>query len=533
MDWRAGLILALILVFMGWFFWITKLGLDWTRLEDLVSRVLNELRRRCAMNVVARNIRSYFGEFGLLLKLPREFWAIQALNLFWSLAYFAIATFGSIHMSQDVGFSDEAAGLVLSTFITGTAIIMILMGPVLDKYGYRKVTLCSMGIMLVGIIGIGATPMFFGTTMVSKTLIVAFYVVTAIGNGLAAPVVMAGTKRFTNRSTRAVGFNAWYLFMQIGGVLLLVIDPLRRTLADKPTAEQLELFRDAGGNANLMFFMAAVIGLCWLIVFLFLRNEDQLPEFDGQGGVAKKQESAPRPKVKFGDIVSRIRHDPTFRKICAFLLLTIPAHIPFVLTFVLYPKYYLRVMGSETPIGGLSAINPAVIMIGLILFAPLVKRFNVYWVLTTGMVIACGSILILAIPPQWLAGVLGTDLDGAYKAMILTQIVIFAIGEMIWSPQLQTYVGSVTPPGMEGTYMSVSRVPYTTAKLLAGGIGGFLLASFCPEGVRKAINMGTLSYWEGPETMMLITALFGLITPVSVLLLRKWFYVESKAGDAI
>jgi len=484
------------------------------------------------MNLVLRNIRSYFGEFGSLLKLPREFWAIQALNLFWSLAYFAIATFGSIHMSQDVGFSDEGAGLVLSTFLTGTAIIMILMGPVLDKYGYRKVTLYSMGIMLIGIIGIGATPLFFGTTMTSKVLIVAFYVVTALGNGMASPVLMAGTKRFTNSSTQAVGFNAWYLFMQIGGVLLLVIDPMRRTLADKPTAEQLAVFRDAGGNSPIMFFMAAMIGISWLIIFLFLRNENQFPEFDQHGDIAKK-EPAPRPKIKFGDIVSRIRHDPTFRKVCAFLLLTIPAHIPFVLTFVLYPKYYLRVMGSETPIGGLNAINPAVIMVGLILFAPAVKKFNVYWVLTTGMIIGCGSVLLLAIPPQWLASVLGTNLDGAYKAMILTQIVIFAIGEMIWSPQLQTYVGSVTPPGMEGTYMSVSRVPYTTAKLFAGGIGGFLLANFCPEGVRTSINAGTLSYWKGPEFMMLITALFGLITPVTVLLLRKWFYVESKAGDAI
>jgi MFS family permease len=487
------------------------------------------------MNAIARNIKAYFGEFGSLLKLPREFWAIQALNLFWSLAYFAIATFGSVHMSQDAGFSDEGAGLVLSTFLTGTAIIMILMGPVLDKYGYRKVTLYSMGIMGIGIIGIGATPLFFGATMTSKVLIVVFYVVIALGNGMASPVIMAGTKRFTNSSTQTVGFNAWYLFMQIGGVLLVIIDPMRRTLADKPTPEQLEVFRSAGGNSHIMFFMAAMVGISWLIVFLFLKNEDQFPEFVQGGDVTKKPkpEPAPRSQVKFSDIISRIKSDPTFRKICAFLLLTIPAHLPFVMVFVLYPKYYLRVLGSETPIGGLNAINPAVIMAGLILFAPLVKKFNVYWVLTIGMIVGTGSVLLLAIPPQWVAGILGTDLDSAYKAMILTQIVIFAIGEMIWSPQLQTYVGSVTPPGMEGTYMSVSRVPYTTAKLLAGGIGGFLIANFCPEGVRTSINAGTLSYWEGPEAMMLITALFGLITPVSVLLLKKWFYVESKAGDAI
>jgi len=77
--------------------------------------------------------------------------------------------------------------------------------------------------------------------------------------------------------------------------------------------------------------------------------------------------------------------------------------MPFVFVFVLFPKVWLRVISPDLELGFIESINPMIIVAGLILFAPVVKRFNIYWILVVGMFIGGGSILLLAIPPQWTA----------------------------------------------------------------------------------------------------------------------------------
>ena len=79
--------------------------------------------------------------------------------------------------------------------------------------------------------------------------------------------------------------------------------------------------------------------------------------------------------------------------------------------------------------------------------------------------------------------------------------------------------------------MGVTRYPYTLAKLLGGAVGGFLLANFCPEGIKPMIEAGHIGYFQGPEMMNLILALFALSSPIALILLKKRFYVSAKATD--
>lgn len=449
-------------------------------------------------------IRAYFGEFGLLLKLPLEFWAIQAINLIYCLAYFALVTVGSLYLSQDCGFSDEMAGMILGGFMTGTAIIMILMGPVLDKIGYRKMALGALGLMSGGLVVLASTPYIYhgeNYLLIGKIGAIAGLVIIMLGNGMISPVVMAGTKRYTNSTTRAPAFNFWYLTMNIGAILVFLIDYLRRPLENNATAEQLVTFHSANGNSHLIYCMAALCFICFVIAGLGIKTNEQFPEFDDE-----KQASKPKKQKTTAGL--------SFAKIFGMLMLTIPAHIPFVLVFMMYPKYWTRVIAPDVEIGGLEALNPAIIIAGLILFAPVVKKFNIYWVLTIGMLIGCGSCLILAVPPRWIMDFGIAKIEDAYMILIYAQIVVFSIGEFIWSPQLQNYIASVTPAGQEGKYMGISRIPYTTAKLITGTISGFMLARFCPEDIKDKIVTGGLAYYNGPEMMMLLMAFLCLMTPV-------------------
>ncbi|MFA6424000.1 MAG: MFS transporter [Candidatus Magasanikbacteria bacterium] len=474
-------------------------------------------------------VKTYFQDFGQLFKLPREFWAIQALNFVYCAFYFTFVTISALHLSQDVGFSDEGAGLLFGVFMFGTAIIQILMGPVVDRLGFRKTPLVAAMIITVGMLGIGFTPLVFGANNLARALMVLFYLVAMVGNGLMSPVVTAGVKRFSNSETRGAGFNMWYLTMNVGAMLTFVIDFMRRPLEDKATAEQLAAFRDGGGNSNIVWYLVGLLVVCWLVVYLFLKKEAQFAEFN----TAVSQSKVVATKTKqppFGEMIKEIWADKAFRKVLALLFFTIPAHIPFVAIFVIYPKYYTRVIAPDVNLGMLQSLNPVIIVVGLLMFAPLLKRFSVYWVLTVGMFIGGASCLVLAIPPLWLGKLFGISAIGdVYLAMVGVQIVIFSMGEFVWSPQLQAYVGAIAPEGKEGTYMGVTRYPYTLAKLLGGAIGGLLLAHYCPEGIKPLLEAGKVGYTDGPEFMNLILALFALSSPMFLILLRKKYYVDTRA----
>jgi len=430
-----------------------------------------------------------------------------------------------------VGFSDEGAGLLFGVFMFGTAIIQIVLGPVMDILGFRKTPLLAAAIITVGMLGIGLVPVTLGATDQARTLMVLFYIIAMVGNGLMFPVLTAGVKRYSNSETRGAGFNMWYLTMNVGAMLTFLIDFMRKPLEDKATTEQLAIFRDAGGNVNIIWYLVALLILSGLIVFFFLKKEDQFPEFNATAeDLAKAKE--PKPKQPFGQTMKEIWADKGFRKVLALLFFTIPAHIPFVAIFVIFPKYYTRVIAPDVDLGFLASMNPIIIIAGLLLFAPILKRFSVYWVLVVGMFIGGASCLVLAIPPKFLGSVFGaSDIGSIYLTMVGIQIVVFAMGEFVWSPQLQAYVGAIAPEGKEGTYMGVTRYPYTLAKLLGGAVGGLLLAKYCPEGVKPLIEAGTLAYSKSPEFMNLILALFALSSPIALLLMKKTFYVENKATD--
>ena len=178
--------------------------------------------------------RGYFSDFKPLFRLPREFWGIQAVNLVYCLMYFSFVTIASVYLSQDAGFSDETTGVLLGMFMFGTAILQIILGPVLDRFGYRKMPILATGVMTVGVVGIGLATSLFGVTAMAQKVVIIFMVVAMIGNGMFFPVLTAATKRFSNKTTMGAAFSMWYLTMNIGGVLLFTLGPHASSHREQP-----------------------------------------------------------------------------------------------------------------------------------------------------------------------------------------------------------------------------------------------------------------------------------------------------------
>jgi len=172
----------------------------------------------------------------------------------------------------------------------------------------------------------------------------------------------------------------------------------------------------------------------------------------------------------------------------------------------LYPLYMERI-GLDAWTGKLYAINPALIILLVPVVTALTHSMKAYQVITIGSFVSAGSVLILGF--------------GEAIVWVVTFQVILSLGEALWSPRLYDYTASIAPPGREASYMALSKVPMFFAKVLAGPASGFLLASLCPaEGPRNT------------ELMWIIVGLTTLVSPIALVLGRRWLDVESKKKAA-
>ncbi len=178
----------------------------------------------------------------------------------------------------------------------------------------------------------------------------------------------------------------------------------------------------------------------------------------------------------------------------------------------------LRVYEASVPIGALNSINPLIICFGVILSTPIVARFKLFNVMFFGITISAVSMLFLVIPPTWICGLWGWTLPQGYALIVILQIVLFSIGEAIWSPRLYEYTAAIAPKGREASYMGLSYFPMFFARFAEGPLAGSMLTDYCPPDVTD--RLATVSYSQSPQFMCLILAAIAIASPILIFLLR-------------
>lgn len=143
--------------------------------------------------------------------------------------------------------------------------------------------------------------------------------------------------------------------------------------------------------------------------------------------------------------------------------------IVFTLQFLVMPKYYVRTLYDDFAIGTINAINPAIIVSGLILLIPLLGRFSTVSLMIVGMSISAFSLVFMAIPIEWYYVVPGIETRSqAYLVAIVAQILVFAFGELLFSPRFSEYVARVAPKDKVASYMSLAALPMFIASPSTG-----------------------------------------------------------------
>lgn len=160
------------------------------------------------------------------------------------------------------------------------------------------------------------------------------------------------------------------------------------------------------------------------------------------------------------------------------------------------PKYTQRMFDPRYPYSTLLLINPTIVVSLTLFLNASLLRFDTLATIIVGTAICASATLIAMIP---------------HPAALITFLVLFSIGEIIWSPRLTAYVLKTAPRGHEGTFSSIAGIPLFAAKLPVGLMSGLLLDRFCPS----AAACQSEALWG-------IIAAVAAISPLGLTLLYPW-----------
>jgi hypothetical protein len=432
-------------------------------------------------------------------------------------------------LSKDLGFSDQAAGALVGwVWAPAMTVFTLLAGSITDAIGLRRTFFLGVAICTV------ARSVMVVTTNPSLALACGVLPL-AIGEALGTPVLLAATRRYSTVAQRSISFSIIYMIMNVGYIAAgWIFDYVRQLNL------RVSLFGFEPSSYQQLFIVSLVFEIVLFPVIYFLRRGAEA----AKGGAAIRQsppqiggnarsflgniwETVRNSAVDAAHLFQRLIGQSGFYRLLLFFLFIGFLKAIFLQMDYVFPKFGIRVLGMDAPVGKLSAINAIVIIILVPFVGALTQKFAAYRMVVIGGVICAAGVFIMALPTEWFQpaanGVFGhwlghvyLGLEGSiqpYYVMSALYLIVFSIGEAFYSPRVYEYAAAIAPPGQEASYGSLAYLPFLVGKLLVG-TGGWLLAAFCPEqGPRN------------PGTMWLIFALAASVAPIGLVLFRSYIRV--------
>lgn len=479
---------------------------------------------------IGQAIRDYFREFTRLKAASRNFWVVQLVNLLDGVAYFAMLPVLVLYLSENLGYSDTGAGYWFGILMAVYTLVGFVAGFVGDSLGIRRTLLLSVVVLVVSRVVI--------SLFTDKVVVIPALFAIIVGTAIMTPILVAATKRYTTKETRTAGFNFLYFLWNVGVIIAgPTLDFVRTT----------EL-----GNRGIFMLGSVLSILCWVSIILLMRRRISAADAAWRAekkGAGQAEASAESGQTAAGGeapdsaadedqqewenpllIAWSVIRESAFWRFMLFLVIVVGVKLVFEHWHAISPKYYLRVIGPDAPIGKLNALNGVVICIGLLISTPIVARFRIFNVMFVGICISAVSVLIPVIPPTWFCAPDPESLARGYYILIVAQIVLFSIGEVIWSPRLFEYTAAIAPEGREASYMGLSTLPMFFARMVEGPLSGNLLTRYCPQGTTPEAA-ATLPFTQSPQFMWLILAAIALATPVLIAVFRG--VIQKEAGKRL
>ncbi len=183
-----------------------------------------------------------------------------------------------------------------------------------------------------------------------------------------------------------------------------------------------------------------------------------------------------------------------------FIFVLIPVQTLFAHNWLTLPYYINRVFEGTT-LGDnfefFSNLNPILIFVLTPLIAALTIRADAYKMMIWGTLVMATPTFLLVLPPT--------------PVTLIAYIVLMTIGEAMWQPRFLQIIAEIAPEGKTGAYMGIGQFPWFLTKLLTGMYSGWFVLTYIPR-------VGP----QNSQTMWLIYAFIAMISPVCLILARRW-----------
>jgi len=427
----------------------------------------------------------------ILFAASRGFWLVNQINFGDGIAYFGFLTLMTLFMERDVGLSTAWATRGISLFSGAVTITMALGGGwISDRLGVRRALTMAVSIILLGRIFFVGSPLL-GTELLVHGLAWSSLLVMAAGEGILQPALYAGVKEYTDKRTATLAYAFLYSIMNVGIAVGAWVSPKAREWWAGRDGISTANDPSAGISGAFWFFIGITLVMLLVHLNFFTRRVEKRDRIEL--AVAATPETHMSWRQKFQSL-------PVFDlRFSFFIFILLPVRTLFAHQFLTMPHYVTRAFPTE--VGSrwewINGINPLVIVIGVPLFAMFTARKKVVDMMIAGTIVTSLSTLLLVTAPN--------------IKFLLAYVILFSLGEAMWSSRFLEYVADIAPAGRVGLYMGVANIPWFLAKTTTGLYAGSMLDRFVPaEGV------------QDPQSLWWIYFAIAIISPIGLIIARKW-----------
>lgn len=429
--------------------------------------------------------------------------ALFGLNLSYvleGLTYFGVVGLLAIFFNKYIGLDDINAGEMVGFLTAGITLSMLFLGATVDWIGVRKSFLISLSFMLVGRVLLTLSPEIGRPGLWNSAHWIAITGLFGIilGYGIYQPAAYAGVKKFTSSKTSAMGYAMLYALMNLGGFLPgLISPPVRRA------------FEITG-----VFWVYVALTITGIIVVALIitpkaEKDAELEAQHEEKNLAGKESE----EVEEEDTLEKmsLKEKASFylknfplkdSRFLYFIFILIPVQTLFAHNWLTLPQYTSRAFEGfvSRNFEFFVNLNPILIFILTPVVTALTARRNTYKMMIIGTFVMGAPTFILTLGPN------------IYSLM--TFLILMTIGEAMWQPRFLQWVAEIAPKNMTGIYMGIGQFPWFLTKIITSLYSGWFLMKFCPANTPPS-EMHT-------EAMWFIYGLIAIISPIGLLLARKW-----------
>jgi len=147
---------------------------------------------------------------------PATFYVANTMEIFERLAWYGFFSLSSLYMTSPtshggLGFSDQERGFLQGMIPFLLYLLPVLTGALADRYGYRRMFLCSFALMAPSYYLLGQVESFWAFFLA--------FTAVAVGAACFKPVVVGTVGRCSDDSNRGLAFGIFYTMVNIGGFI--------------------------------------------------------------------------------------------------------------------------------------------------------------------------------------------------------------------------------------------------------------------------------------------------------------------------